>query len=247
MIELEKQYLDLKSEKPLNYFSGIVKKGWPLEKSRRYFSKLESAETKLLERTKNKEFYGSASVVKFLFHVEKYNTNILSRHSKKKKNSFNLKGQIPKIQKSVNCGNFFIGCVLKQVKGGFTVDLGGLLCFMPYSLSDGSRFLPYNPRINTTQLFQSYGLSLVMTSEEEFFLNLIVSRKNNIKLLKGFLKRFLEKELTSIRYKKLVNQKPIRSRRIKTQLSIISSFNKKAEESTIVAVKESPLSSTLLY
>lgn len=246
MIELEKQYLDLKLDKSLNYFSGIVKKGWPLEKNKRYFFKPGSIDTKLLERTKNNEFYGSASVVKFLFHVEKYNTNLLSRHSKvsKKKNTFNLKSQIPKIQKSVNYGNFFIGCVLKQVKGGFTVDLGGLLCFMPYSLSDGSRFLPYNPRVNTTQLFQSYGLSLVMTSEEEFFLNLIVSRKNNVKLLKGLLKRYLEKELTSIRYKKLVNQKPIRVRKIKTQLNVISRFNKKLQESTIVTVKESPLSRT---
>jgi len=77
MIELEKQYLDLKSDKPLNYFLGIVKKGWPLEKNKRYFFKPESIDTKLLERTKNNEFYGSASVVKFLFHVEKYNINIL--------------------------------------------------------------------------------------------------------------------------------------------------------------------------
>ena len=222
MIELEKHYLGVKSEKPLNYFSGIIKEGWPLEKTKRYFFKPQSAETKLLERTKNKEFYGSTSVVQFLFHVEKYNTNILSRHNKIsiKKNAFNLKSQIPKIQKSVNSGNFFVGCILKQVKGGFTVDLGGLLCFMPYSLSDGSRFIPYNPRVNTTQLFQSYGLSLVITSEEDLFLNLIVSRKNNVKLLKGLLKRCLKKDLTSIKYKNLPNKKFTGGKRIKTQLSV---------------------------
>ena len=56
MIELEKQYLDFKSEKPLNYFSGIIKKGWPLEKNMRYFFKSESTDIKLLERAKSKEF-----------------------------------------------------------------------------------------------------------------------------------------------------------------------------------------------
>ena len=241
MIELEKQYLDFKSEKPLNYFSGIIKKGWPLEKNMRYFFKSESTDIKLLERAKSKEFHGSVSIVKFLFHVEKYNTNILSRSNKtlKKNKSFNLKKQILEIQKSVNCGNFFIGCVLKQVKGGFTVDLGGLLCFMPYSLSDGSRFLPYNPRVNTTQLFQSYGLSLVMTTEEEFFLNLIVSRKNNVKLLKGLLKKYLEKDLTSIKYKKLLYPISAKSKKMKTQLKVISSFNMRVKESKVISVKES--------
>jgi len=225
MIELEKVYLNSKLAKDSNYFSKITKNGLPLDSNVRYSFEETSAKATLLERTFPSDTTTKNSVVKFLFRIDEYETNILGRHSTfgLQKKSFEFSEQIPKIKKDIKTGNFLIGCVLKQVKGGFTVDLGGLVCFMPYSLSEGTRFSPYSPDVNTTQLFQSFGLSLVITPEKEVFLNLIVSRKNNAKLLKGLIKKFLKKGFSDLDY--LIPEKGVVKKR-KKQFRLVSSLVK---------------------
>lgn len=202
MIELEKTYLDPKQNKASVYFSRLVKEGVPLENDIRYYRNFNINEDKVLEKLPNLEFRDVNSIVKFLFRMNKYNTNILTRHVNpiEELNFFNLGQQLPKIKRSFVDRSFTTGCILKQVKGGYIIELNGLICFMPYSLSDGNRFSRYNPALNSIQLFQLCGVSLVITPEKDVFLNVIVSRKNNDKLLKGLLNRHFEKGVFNLNY-----------------------------------------------
>ncbi|KAH8042879.1 hypothetical protein SO694_mt00007 (mitochondrion) [Aureococcus anophagefferens] len=203
MIVLEKEYLQSKIEKDSNYLSQLAKKGLPLSNEIRYSFSENSKNANILERPKDSGRSEKNSVVRFLFRIDGYETKMLSRHIAQSggKVSFDFKNLVPSVKKDVETGNFLIGCVLKQVKGGFTVDLGGLVCFMPYSLSEGTRFASYSPKVNTSQLFQAHDLSLVVTPEKEVFLNLIVSRKNNSKLLKGLFKKFFKKNPSNLVYR----------------------------------------------
>ena len=151
---------------------------------------------------------------------------MLNRHTSFNKQLFDIKANIPPIKKGLQNDKFFIGCVLKQVKGGFTIDLGGLVCFMPYSLSEGTRFAPYAPKKNAAQLFQAYGLSLVATPEKEIFLNLIVSRKNNIKLLKGLIKNFFKRGGLDLKYSTLLKDVVKTPKTKNAQLKLVSSVVK---------------------
>lgn len=230
MFELEKLYINPKIKKTSSYFSRIVKKGFPLENNIRYIFNNDISRAHLLEKDLDNKILEENSIVKFLFRIDKYNTFVLSRHTELNiKGSFSdFKQQLLKIKKSITKSNFFIGCVLKQVKGGFTIELDGLVCFMPYSLSDGSRFSPYKPKVNAIQLFQPCGLSLVIASEGEVFLNLIVSRKNNEKLLKGLLKKSFGKNEKSLTYLTPLNRRQVVQDFRKTKLRLLSNsfFNK---------------------
>lgn len=220
MVELKSIYLNPRLEKTYHYFSKVVQNGLPLDSTIRYSFKENAVKASVLEKTYESS---SNSVVKFLFRIDKYETNILNRHTSFNKQSFNIKENIPKIKKGLQNDTFFIGCVLKQVKGGFTIDLGGLVCFMPYSLSEGTRFVPYAPQKNVTQLFQAHGLSLVATPEKEIFLNLIVSRKNNIKLLKGLIKNFFKKSGNNLKYSTLLKDVVKTPRTKSTRFRLVSS------------------------
>jgi len=240
MFELEKLYIDPKVKKTSNYFSKIIKKGFPLDSNLRYIFSTNVNKAHLLEKDLDNNLFEENSIVKFLFRVDKYNTFVLSRYMEPStRGSFlNFKQQLPLIKKSILKNKFFIGCVLKQVKGGFTVELNGLVCFMPYSLSDGSRFSPYKPKTNALQLFQPCGLSLVMSSEGEVFLNLIVSRKNNEKLLKGLLKKCLGKSVLPLIYVTSLNRIQIMNYSKKTKLRLLSSFVSSNKRKSIRIMKE---------
>tara|TARA_B100000768_G_scaffold180871_1_gene202000 strand:+ start:172 stop:984 length:813 start_codon:yes stop_codon:yes gene_type:complete len=244
MIGLKKIYSNSEIAGSYPYFSRIVKNGLPLNRSIRYSFQEELAKASVLEKTYGSSIGKENSVVKFLFSIDKYDTKMLNRHTSFNKHLFKIKENIPKIKKGLQKDKFFIGCVLKQVKGGFTIDLGGLVCFMPYSLSEGTRFIPYTPKKNTAQLFQAYGLSLVATPEKEIFLNLIVSRKNNIKLLKGLIKNFLKSGSEDLRYSALFNDTVKSSRTKNTQLRLVSNLTeyKGKGVNLIRFVRESKLS-----
>ena len=230
MFELEKLYINPKIKNTSNYFSRIVKKGFPLDNNIRYIFNNDISRAHLLEKDLDNRILEENSIVKFLFRIDKYNTFVLSRHTELSiKGSFSdFKQQLLKVKKSIAKSNFFIGCVLKQVKGGFTIELDGIVSFMPYSLSDGSRFSPYKPKVNAIQLFQPCGLSLVIASEGEVFLNLIVSRKNNEKLLKGLFKKCFGKNRKSLTYWTSLNRTQIVQDSRKTKLRLLSNafFNK---------------------
>jgi hypothetical protein len=159
--------------------------------------------------------------------MNKYDTNILTRDVNpiEELNFYNLGQQLPKIKRNFVDRSFTTGCILKQVKGGYIIELNGLVCFMPYSLSDGNRFSRYNPSLNSIQLFQLCGVSLVVTPEKDVFLNVIVSRKNNDKLLKGLLNRHLEKGLSKLNYSILNNKNGLRMPEFRL-LSILNSEKK---------------------
>ena len=223
MIELEKAYLDSRKDKASVYFSRLIKKGVPLENDIRYYRNFNTNEDNLLEKLPNLEFRDVNSIVKFLFRMNKYDTNILTRDVNpiEELNFYNLGQQLPKIKRNFVDRSFTTGCILKQVKGGYIIELNGLVCFMPYSLSDGNRFYRYNPSLNSIQLFQLCGVSLVVTPEKDVFLNVIVSRKNNDKLLKGLLNRHLEKGLSKLNYSILNNKNGLRM----PEFRLLSSLN----------------------
>ena len=79
MIELEKAYLDSRKDKASVCFSRLIKKGVPLENDIRYYRNFNTNEDNLLEKLPNLEFRDVNSIVKFLFRMNKYNTNILTR------------------------------------------------------------------------------------------------------------------------------------------------------------------------
>lgn len=169
MIELEKAYLDSRKDKASVYFSRLIKKGVPLENDIRYYRNFNTNEDNLLEKLPNLEFRDVNSIVKFLFRMNKYDTNILTRDVNpiEELNFYNLGQQLPKIKRNFVDRSFTTGCILKQVKGGYIIELNGLVCFMPYSLSDGNRFSRYNPSLNSIQLFQLCGVSLVVTPDRK--------------------------------------------------------------------------------
>ena len=70
-------------------------------------------------------------------------------------------------------------------------------------------------------MFQLCGVSLVVTPEKDVFLNVIVSRKNNDKLLKGLLNRHLEKGLPKLNYSILNNKNGLRM----PEFRLLSSLN----------------------
>lgn len=241
MIALEKEYLHLQLEKESVYLSHFVKKGHPLDKAIRYSFEEGTEKTCLLESPQGTSGFGEHSVAKFLFRLDRYETNLLNRHTcyNSGKETIDFKKLVPSIKKDVETGNFLIGCVLKQVKGGFTIDLGGLVCFMPYSLSEGTRFSSYSPKANTSQLFQAHDLSLVVTPEGDVFINLIVSRKNNMKLLKGVLKKFFDKNLSNLFYEMSNKSNATISRLERQRMRLISAKKGKFNTLKILRVIKS--------
>ena len=147
-----------------------------------------------LEKDKCPENYIKIS---FLFFIKNYSTYAFRKNQKypSLKNISNLDNQLQSVPNPKKLETLFCGCVLKKVKGGFILDLNGFICFMPYSLSEGSRFAPYEPKLNTVQVFKAHGLSLVSLFDKEIFFNLIVSR--NIFLLKKALKFFIRYSFNS--------------------------------------------------
>ena len=129
--------------------------------------------------------------ISFLFFIKIYSTYAFRKNQKYPsfKNASNLDNKFQSVPNPKKLETLFCGCVLKKVKGGFILDLNGFICFMPYSLSEGSRFAPYEPQLSAIQLFKSHGLSLVSLFDKEIFFNLIASR--NTFLLKKALKFFI--------------------------------------------------------
>jgi hypothetical protein len=74
-----------------------------------------------------------SSLSKFLFCSGTYETTFFCNYTFffKRKNLRVLFACFLIIKWHYCCGDFLTGCILKKVKGGFSVDLGGLLCFMP--------------------------------------------------------------------------------------------------------------------
>ena len=102
MIELEKAYLDSRKDKASVYFSRLIKKGVPLENDIRYYRNFNTNEDNLLEKLPNLEFRDVNSIVKFLFRMNKYDTNILTRDVNpiEELNFYNLGQQLPKIKRN---------------------------------------------------------------------------------------------------------------------------------------------------
>jgi hypothetical protein len=199
MIELEKKYLSPGLAKKCTYFSQVIYKEGYLKGSFRYSlrkSPVRKPKIISLDCLDKSVFSMSAknTIVKFLFRIKEYDPVVFSRHRKPylKPGQLNLKNIVSKIKRHLTKGEFLTGCALKKVKGGFTIDLGGLLCFMPYSLAEVTRFIPYAPKALTVQLFQVFGLSLVSMKEQELFLNVILSRKQSTPFLKSLLKIFFQ-------------------------------------------------------
>ena len=243
MFELEKLYINPKVKQTAKYFSKTLKKGFPLDNNIRYLFSNDLKNVHLLEKAvKDNITRDLNSIVKFLFRIDKYDTLALSRHMKSamvgKVPFFNLKQKLPQIKKSLMKSNFFIGCVLNQVKGGFIVELNGLVCFMPYSLSDGNRFFPYKPKANAIQLFQPCGLSLVMASKGDVFLNMIVFRNNNEKLLKGLLKRCFGRDDVTLNYPVFTNKQQMIKEVRKNNLRLLSNFRQGKEVKSLQITKE---------
>jgi len=244
MIELEKKYLPSGLKKKADYLNQIIGSGASFDQAVYYSLKKKSlgiqANTILLDSQEKDLFDLSAknSLVKFLFCIYKYNSAIFSRHKASILEKSNLKNRILKIKKNIHNGDFLAGCILKQVKGGFTVDLEGLICFMPYSLSEGTRLLPYEPKVNSIQLFQAFGFSLVSMKEQELFLNVILSRKQNTKTLKSFLKKKLQNKVFDKNIRFFTNKKfnCLRNRNIK--LRLIGKLVHKKNQGDLKMIKE---------
>jgi hypothetical protein len=131
------------------------------------------------------------ALVSFLFFVGAYETTIFSQPcSSLNPIGVSLPARICGIQTTIVEGSFLVGCVLKQVKGGFAVDLGGLVCFMPFSLAGGEALFPYLPKKGVVQVFKTVGFSLVSAKDHGIFLNVILSRVQVVRFLKSFLHRF---------------------------------------------------------
>ena len=194
MIDLENALVSSELKSVHAYFSRILKLGIPIKDFIRYSNKnilkVEKLKSLLLKT-------GSPNtnnpIVKLMFSVDKYKANVFHRPGSVVKKKDKFVDMIPAIKKSLDSGEPLVGCFLKQVKGGFTVDLGGLVSFMPYSLSGGTRRTPFSPKQNVVQLFHSLGLSLVRTPDQQVFLNPIISRKENSKNIRELLKPFVEK------------------------------------------------------
>jgi hypothetical protein len=77
-----------------------------------------------------------SSLSKFLFCSGTYETTFFCNYIFffKRKNLRVLFACFLTLKWHYSCGDFLTGCILKRVKGGFSVDLGGLLCFMPLYL-----------------------------------------------------------------------------------------------------------------
>ena len=246
MIELEKKYLPSNKGTSFTYTSQLVGCGVSFEEGRRYSYRKDSIggePKKVLLRSPERNISNlnnKNSLVNFLFHMEKYETSVFSKEkgSVKGQNPLSLKSRIASIKQNIEVGEFLAGCALKQVKGGFTIDFEGLICFMPYSLSEGTRFMPYTPKPNAVQLFQAFGLSLVAMREQELYLNVILSRKNNVKFLKTLLKNlfksgFFNKRPSLSRTKKFNG---LKSKNIK--LRLIGDFCSKGGQGSLKLVKE---------
>jgi hypothetical protein len=88
---------------------------------------------------------------------------------------------------------FLVGSLIKKKRGGFTIALSGLLCFLPFkqNLVVKKSFAKVLKKqfITVVRFFNALAFSLILIKKKGLFLNLVLSRKKIINLLKkNFLK-----------------------------------------------------------
>jgi hypothetical protein len=157
MKKLKEHYLNTTDQKAY-YFSQLVTVGFFLK---RY--SLGQVYKSLLLKCSTQNFIHSffkSSLSKFLFCSGIYETTFFCNYIFffKRKSLNVLSACFLSIKWHYCCGDYLTGCILKRVKGGFTVDLGGLLCFMPLHFVGKNTFSRSLCTSNLVSLFMMYGI-----------------------------------------------------------------------------------------